>query len=219
MPGCLIVLDRWGHVATTIQGKPINGPWDMTAWDHGDRPVLFVSNVLNGTVAANGAVVNGGTVARIDLKVEGSAMPVVKSETVVGWGFPEKSDPAALVIGPTGLALDHKGNLYVADTQDNRIAVISNALWRDTASHRGRMVSENGHLMQPLGLALAPNGDILTVNGGDGNAVEVTPKGHQVAVKLLDSSGAGTLFGLAVAPGGHGFYFVDDGMNNLQLLH
>jgi hypothetical protein len=31
--------------------------------------------------------------------------------------------------------------------------------------------------------------------------------------------GAGTLFGLAIAPGGEGIYFVDDGNNTLNLLH
>jgi len=30
-------------------------------------------------------------------------------------------------------------------------------------------------------------------------------------MKLLDSVGAGTLFGLAVTPNGEGLYFVDDG--------
>jgi hypothetical protein len=219
MAGCLIVLDPMGHVATTIQGGVVNGPWDMTAWDRGDDPVLFVSNVLNGTVAANGAVVHRGTVARIDLTDADSSMPHVASERVIASGFPEKTDPAALVIGPTGLALDGMGNLYVADTLDNRIAVVSDAATRTTASHRGRTVSEQDHLNQPLGLALAPNGDILTVNAADGNAVEITPSGYQVAVKLLDATGAGTLFGLAMAPDREGFYFVDDGSNDLQLLH
>ena len=219
MAGCLIVLNRWGHVAATIQGGMINGPWDMTAWDSGANPVLFVSNVLNGTVAANGNVVHGGTVVRIDLANANSAMPKVTSESVIAWGFPEKSDPAALVIGPTGLALDGMGNLYVADTLDNRIAVIPNAATRMTASRMGTTVSAHNHLNQPLGLAIAPNGDILTVNAGDGNAIEINPAGHQVAVKLLDPVGAGTLFGLAVKPGGNGLYFVDDGSNKLQLLH
>jgi hypothetical protein len=218
MAGCLIVLNRWGHVATTIQGGLINGPWDMTAWDRGDDPILFVSNVLNGTVAAGGSVVHRGTVVRIDISDADSAMPKVDSERVIGSGFAEKTDPAALVIGPTGLALDGMGNLYVADTLVNRIAVIHDAATRTTASHRGMTVSENNHLNQPLGLTLAPNGDILAVNAGDGNAIEITPTGHQVAVKLLDAAGAGTLFGLAVAPGGDGLYFVDDGSNNLQLV-
>ena len=219
MAGCLIVLDRTGHVAATIAGGPINGPWDMTAWDRGDDPVLFVSNVLNGTVAANGGVVNRGTVVRIDISGAESAMPHVTSERVIGSGFPEKTDPAALVIGPTGLALDGMGNLFVADTVANRIAVIPNAAARTTASHRGLTVSKNGSLNGPLGLAIAPNGDVLAANANDGNAVEISPTGHQVAMKLLDSVGAGTLFGLAVTPNGEGLYFVDDGSNNLQLLH
>jgi hypothetical protein len=216
--GCLIVLNRWGHVAGTIHGGPINGPWDMTAADRGDSAVLFVSNVLNGTVAAGGMVVNGGTVVRLNLRIPDGHMPIVTSERVIGWGFPEKTDPNALVIGPTGLGLSGD-TLYVADTLGNRIGAIHDALDRTSASHRGTTVSKNGSLNQPLGLAIAPNGDILTVNASDGNAVETTPSGHQVVTRMIDAAGAGSLFGLAVALGGNGLYYVADDSNTLQLLH
>jgi hypothetical protein len=216
--GCLIVLNRWGHVVETIQGGPINGPWDMTSLDRGDNALLFVSNVLNGTVAAGGSVVDSGTVVRIALWNLDGSKPLIGAERVIGWGFPERTDPAALVIGPTGLGLAGD-DLYVADTLSNRIAVIGDAVDRMSASHRGKTVSENHNLNQPLGLAVAPDGGIVTMNAGDGNAVETTPGGHQVVTRLLDSSGGGTLFGLAVAPDGNGLYFVDDGSNNLQLLH
>ena len=63
--GCLIVLDRWGHVRETFTGRGINGPWDMTSADFGRAADLFVTNVLNGTVAAKGATVHRGTVVRI----------------------------------------------------------------------------------------------------------------------------------------------------------
>ena len=66
--GCLLVLDSRGNVRETLAGHGINGPWDLTAADHGDDAQLFVANVLNGTVAAKGAVVNRGTVLRIDLE-------------------------------------------------------------------------------------------------------------------------------------------------------
>jgi len=64
---------------------------------------------------------------------------------------------------------------------------------------------------------------VLTVNSGDGNIVETTPDGMQVATHTLEISGsppgAGALFGLAVAPQGTGVYYVDDATNTLDLLH
>jgi len=85
-------------------------------------------------------------------------------------------------------------------------------------------VTANGSLNDPLGLTIAPNGDILTMNGGDGNIVETTPAGQHIAVKMLDTSpappgpnGNGTLFGVAAVS--NGVYFVDDGTNTLNELH
>ena len=216
--GCLIVVNRWGKAVETFSGGPINGPWDMTALDGGDWAVLFVTNVLNGTVAASPNVVHRGTVLRIRLSIGDEGMPRIRSERIIGSGFAERTDPAALVIGPTGVALGSNGTLYVADTQNNRVAAISNALERDSASAGGRTVSQGASLNAPLGLTRAPNGDLLAANGGDGNLVEVTPSGMQVATKTVEPGGAGTLFGLTIVPGGNGVYFVDDGTNQLGLL-
>ena len=63
--GCLIVLDRWGTSGRRSPATGINGPWDMTALDLGSQADLFVTNVLNGTVAAKGGTVFGGTVLRL----------------------------------------------------------------------------------------------------------------------------------------------------------
>jgi sugar lactone lactonase YvrE len=219
--GCLIVLDRNGAAVATLSGNGINGPWDMTALDLGGFVVLFVTNVLNGTVAANGSVVHGGTVLRIALLTPPTGAPRELTRMVIATGFPERTDPNALVIGPTGLSLSRDGRLFVGDTLQNRIAAIPFALFRIDDAGTGVTISESGALKGPLGLATAPNGNILTVNSGDGNMVETTPGGEQVAVKPVDVShqGAGTLFGLAIAPNSHGVYFVDDGNNTLNLMH
>lgn len=223
--GCLLVLNNQGRVVETLSGSrhgaAINGPWDMTAFDGGEFAELFVSNVLNGAVAANGNVVNGGTVIRIVLLLEEDSNPRELSRTVVGSNFPERSDPVALVIGPTGLGLGEEGTLYVADTLGNRIAAIPNALVRSTSGGAGTTVSTGGALNGPLGLVVAPNHNILTVNSGDGNLVEITPGGSQFPAKAIDTSGqgGGTLFGLTVRRNGRGIYFVDDGDNTLDLLH
>jgi hypothetical protein len=234
--GCLIVLDSNGNPVETFYGSLINGPWDMTWSERGNEAMLFVTNVLNGTVAAGGSVVHQGTVVRINLGNSETQMPWIESMTVIGSGFAQRTDPAALVLGATGVALspncndddndgrDHHGSvLYVADTLNNGIRAISNPLFRTNSDGTGALAASGGALNQPLGLTVAPNGNILTVNGGDGFIVEFNAHGNQIAKKLIDNTGgpppgAGTLFGLIYVPD-TGVYFVDDGSNTLNLLH
>jgi hypothetical protein len=221
--GCLLVLNSDGRVVETFHGHGINGPWDMTAVSGRGVSALFVTNVLNGTVAGGGAVVHRGTVLRLIVTTPAHGLPRLIADTTIGSGFPEQTNASALVIGPTGVGLGRNGTLYVADTLNNRIAAIPNALFRMRSGGTGLTVSRNGALKGPLGVAIAPNGDILAVNSANGNLVEIRPDGRQVAVKKLDTSGspagAGALFGLAVAPRGDGVYFVDDATNTLDLLH
>lgn len=246
--GCLIVLDSMGNPVETFSGASINGPWDMTAAEDNTGAKLFVTNVLNGTVAANGNAVNQGTVIRIDLRISKGSMPSIKSITEIGSGFPERTDLGALVIGPTGLGLspgrgggngdsksgegekrDNQRVLYVADSLSNRIAMIPDALNRTTSAGTGTTLTAGGSLNDPLGLAVDNSGNIFTVNGNDGFMTVFDPHGEQIAMKLLDSTvnpppappappGAGALFGLAIAPNG-GVYFVDDVSNTLNFFH
>ena len=223
--GALTILNARGHVVKTLTGHGINGPWDMTSVVHRDRATLFVTNVLNGTVAARGMTVNKGTVLRIELRIRHGDQPSVASIRTIATGFAEHTDPDALVVGPTGVGLGRAGVLYVADSNGNRIAAIPHAMTRRSVIGGGGMtVSSMGSLNDPLGLAIAPNGDVVTMNGGDGKVVETSPSGHQVATKTLVADGAGDLFGLAVAPRGKGIFFVNDAgsgsaANSLQLQH
>jgi hypothetical protein len=225
--GCLIVLNSSGSVVRTISGGLINGPWDMTGTQFGNQAVLFVTNVLNGLspAAPPTTVVNGGTVVRIVLDLRTDR---VDSEAVIANDLPERNDPAALVVGPTGVGLGLHGSvLYVASTEDNRIRAIPAPFFLPGPFFGpGFTVTSGGSLNGPLGLTVAPNGDIISVNAGDGNAVETVPcGGQQIATSLLDNTpvagspnGDGTLFGIALTPNGKGLYFVDDGSNTLNLL-
>jgi hypothetical protein len=220
--GCLLVLDSNGSVVETFFGSLISGPWDMTAFDAGSSADLFVTNVLNGTVAAGGKVVHEGTVTRLTLIGLNGKKPELQAITVIGSGFSERTDPAALVIGPTGVGLSPEADLlYVADSLNNRITAIPDPVFRDTSAGTGATVTQGGSLNDPLGLAVARDGNILTVNGNNGFLVITTPNGDQVFKKLLDSSGTppgnGALFGLVPVPG-HGLYYVDDATNTLNLF-
>jgi hypothetical protein len=219
--GCLIVLDSEGKAVETIASRNIQGPWDSTVRNEGSKTTLFVSNALNGGAAQGIHTIDNSTVLRIELESGEGQMPKVLSETVIANGIPWIDSAEALVLGPTGLALASNGTLYVASTEDSKILAISEAMTRTApAAKGGTVLTEGGHLKEPLGMVLAPNGNIITSNGGDGNMVETTPAGQQIAVQTADrQTGAGSLFGLVIAPEGNGIYFVDDGENTLNLLH
>jgi hypothetical protein len=219
--GCMIVLDSEGKAISTIANNNIQGPWDSTAKSEGSKTSLFISNALNGGAAKGEKVINNSTVLRIDLESGEGQPPKVLSEQIIAEGIPWVNSEEALVLGPTGLALASNGTLYVASTQDNRILAIPEAATRTTAlPHGGTVVTEGGHLKEPLGLVLAPNGNLIATNGGDGNMVEITPQGQQVAVQTADTkTGAGSLFGLVISPSANSIYYVDDGENTLNVLH
>ncbi len=220
--GCLLVLDSNGTLVETFSGHGINGPWDMAVSDSGITASLFVTNVLNGTVAGGGNVVNRGTVLRLNLAIANGSMPSLQSMTTIGSTFSEKTDPNALMIGPTGVYLGADGStLYVADSVNNRIASISNALKRTTSAGTGTPVLSGHSLNDPLGLTVTSTGNIITANGDDGFMVLTSPSGTQIGKTLLDSSGnppgSGALFGVAFVTSA-GLYYVDDATNTLRLF-
>jgi hypothetical protein len=217
--GCLLVLDSKGNVVEIWSGHGINGPWDMTATEHGSTGSLFVTNVLNGTVAAKGVVAHKGTVIRLDLSLPSGKPPLLTKSTVVGSGFPERTDPGALVVGPTGVGVGSAGQLYVADTANNKINVIAHATTRTNSGGEGTTLTSGGAFNNPLGLVVAPSGAVLTVNAGDGRMVVTNSAGKQTATVMLDASGkpkgAGALFGLILSSKGL-LFFVDDATNTFD---
>jgi hypothetical protein len=75
--------------------------------------------------------------------------------------------------------------------------------------------SIGGALNAPLGMTLAPDGDLVVVNGNNGDAVEITPQGRQLATKTLVRNGAGDLFGIITTSEGN-LLAVNDGTNALE---
>jgi uncharacterized protein (TIGR03118 family) len=216
--GSLIILDSNGKVVDMLtDNKFLDGPWDLTVVDHGNQAQVFVSNVLSGTVT------------RIDFVIPKGGTPQAVSMTQIASGYATRTDPNALVVGPTGLAYDPKSEtLYVASTGDNAIYAIRDA--DDTQKDRGKgklVVSDDVHLHGPLGLVIAPNGDLIASNGDAQNPdpnnpnelVEFTPKGKFVGQFQLDPGNPGGAFGIALstANGELRFAAVDDNTNTLNI--
>ncbi|MDB5308511.1 MAG: beta-propeller fold protein [Gemmataceae bacterium] len=216
--GSLLILDASGKVVTTLTDSALlNGPWDLAVNDRGDFAQVFVSNVLSGTVT------------RIDLSIPDGGTPVVESETQIASGYAHRTDPAALVVGPTGLAYDARTDtLYVASTGDNAIYAVRDAGGARHDHGKGQLIyNDPAHLHGPLGLVLAPNGDLIVANGDAVNPdpahpnelVEITRTGKFVSEFQLDPGAGGAAFGLAVtsANGVLRFAAVDDNTNTVHI--
>ena len=201
--GCLIVLDSHGKPVQTWVSPKINGPWDMAVQSGSGHADLYVSNVLSRSGGGTPPPAGLCTVVRVAVSLPAGQRPRMTGVTVVGSGFLWRLNQAALVQGPTGLALGPNGTLYVASTLGDSISAIPHAATRTTAeSGTADVLTRGGGLNGPLGLTRAPDGDLIAVNGNNGNAVEVTPGGRQVARVTLVPGGAGDLFGITPATDG-----------------
>jgi hypothetical protein len=208
----LQLVDRFGKVKATWADP--DGPWDLTIDDHGAWAHIFVSNVLSGKVV------------RIDVTVTSTSV-TVRHTTTIASGYTVQPSQAAVVLGPTGLAFDEgTDTLYVASTAENTIYSVSQASSRTTAVKKGDIVFSDPHLIGPLALRFAPNGDLLTANGDatpnanplhPSEIVEFTRRGKFVREYNVDASQGGA-FGLdtrADADGGANFAVIDDVTNDL----
>jgi hypothetical protein len=223
--GSLLFLDKNAKVVPPPYANAnLDGPWDLAIDDDFDHAKIFVSSVLNGTVV------------RLDVSV-GSSSVTVNSITVIANGYSFSPPPATPVfaLGPTGLAYDDERDvLYVASTQDNKIFKIPQAGARTTPVSQGILVYEDStHLRGPLGLALEPNGNLLTANGDAVNSppatppplpsqiVEFTKEGKFIGQLSVDPV-AGAAFGIAVArqtDDSARFAAVNDDDNTIDVLN
>ncbi len=215
MPGSLLVINNEGHVVSTISGPQIQGPWDMTVDDEGNRAIAFVSMVLSGKVL------------RLDLNVSAAGV-MVTNMTEIASGYRHRGDPAAFEVGPTGLVFDRtKDLLYVASTDDNAVFAIDDAAMRHDSEGRGRVIyTDPVHLHGPLGMAEAPNGHLLVANSDVINSnpnlpseiVEFTKQGTFVRELSVDPAQGGS-FGLSVNVDDQTSFFaaVDDNTATLTI--
>ncbi|MDB5290009.1 MAG: hypothetical protein JWL69_1250, partial [Phycisphaerales bacterium] len=157
----------------------------------------------------------------------GKSIALVKT-TQIASGYTHRSDPAALELGPTGLAFDsHHNTLFVASTADEAIYAIPKASKATSSAGIGSLIFQDStHLHGPLGLTQAPNGDLIVANGDALNAdpnqpselVEITRSGTFVSQFSIFSS-TGAPFGIALESSGKSISLaaVNDDNNMLQI--
>lgn len=216
-----------------VANPPIQGPWSMTVDDNGTgRASLYLSMVENGTVV------------RFDFRYDSDAQNILLDNfTTIASGYTVKTDTTGLILGPTGLfhftqpdpitGYPHD-DLFVASSAEDMLFLVTDAGWT-TTNVAGTMKGTPIHVVQnvvdaagmqttvnplhgPLGLALAPDGNLVVANSDPANSndpahpselVEFQPTGTTnadgsvnapvVSMYSIDPATGGA-FGLTFAP-------------------
>jgi len=219
-PGKLSVLSPNGAFLGTFGTlSTIDGPWAMAVYDTGNgvsgTAHVWISNVLSGVVS------------RFDITY--TATNISATALVLASGFTHRTDPAALVLGPTGLAYDPIHDiLYVASSTDNAVYQIPTAAAPHTASVSASLFFEDPiHLHGPLDLTILPNGHFLVADSDGSNVdpnqpselVEYSATGAFLGQMSVDPNNGGA-FGVAINNLGWGTFrlaAVDDNANTLSI--
>ncbi|MCY0878291.1 MAG: hypothetical protein OWU84_05065 [Firmicutes bacterium] len=204
---------------SVIQSPLFDGPWGQVFVPNQTAPAFLVTNALNGTIDA----------------MYDFAPPNFNTDTqvsVIGQGLAHMGTNASNVEGPQGMVYDPNTHMvYVTDAADNSIRAF---YWNGPGTPnqgQGQLIYQGGALNKPAGITLDPlNGDLLVVNQGNNNLVEIAlNNGHAYVAgqKVLDSTpvnpetGAGSaLFGVTatVSNGQLLVYFTDDNTNTVDVL-
>src|ERR1700683_566653 len=102
-----------------------------------------------------------------------------------------------VLAGPYGVALDPKGDVWVADTGHDRVVEFASSGWL--------MFSFAGGLEQPEGIAVDATGHVWVADTGHDRVVEFSPAGRQIRTFGSAGSGPGQLdqpVALAISPFG-----------------
>jgi hypothetical protein len=221
------IVDPNGHLVTTLAGGPWHGPFGQA---FSPTPGPF------GVAAFYESNASDGSIVRININP-----PHPFTFDVIATGFDVNHGVPGSILGPSGLQYDVRHDrLYIVDGANNTLVAlrhvstipaggihVTGTTFSGPFRHRARLVFSGAPLNGPISSALLPNGHLVLGNtldpAGENLMVEITPRGHEVFVKNVDTGAAGALFGM-VASGRRGdfddtrLYFNDDNENTVKVL-
>ncbi len=197
------ILAYSGNGGAAISAQ-LNTPLGVAADSTGN---LYISDTLNNVVR------------KIDAK---GVITAFAGNGSPGNGGDNGAATSAQLNGPQGLAVDASGNLYIADTQNNRIRKVSGATITTIAG-------ANNELGLPFGIALDSAGNIYAAEFGRNRVSKISPAGAVSTIAGNGVAGYGgdggpaasamlsTPQGVAVDTAGN-VYIADTGNNRVRVV-
>ena len=147
-----------GGEATSAQlsipsGVAVDSAGNIYIADTGNLRVRKVVNGVITTLAGNGTP-----------GFSGDNGPAASAQ--FGEYFPQDDDPNTYTVGPTGVAVDFAGNVYIADTNNNRIRKVSNGVITTMAGNGSAGFTGDGGeaakapLLEPYSVAVDSAGNL-----------------------------------------------------------
>jgi hypothetical protein len=216
-----------GALLTTIPAGPWHHPFGQA---FSPRTGPFGNGAFHVSNAGDGSIV------RVNLTSHGFTFDVIATGFAVNGGAPGS------ILGPSGLQYDNEHDrLWIVDGADNSLTALqfvsfipaggvvahSNGTFTGSARHFAHRVFAGAPLNGPISSALLPGGHLVLGNTLDPNGtnlmVEITPRGHVVATKNVDTGASGAIFGMVATGRGEDrdettLYFNDDNDNTVKAL-
>lgn len=175
--------------------------------DGGPASIAQLNAPSNLALDANGNLYFSDTANNRVRKISpGGSITTVAGTAIAGFSGDSGPAVSAELNGPTGLALDQDGNLYIADTNNNRIrkvlpngTILSIAGNGNAAFFGDGSVAQNAAIHAPQGVAIDSAGNLYIADTGNQRIRKALQNGTMTTLAGNGSAGAGGDGGLAAA--------------------
>jgi len=169
-------------IITTIAGTGIAG----FSGDNGVDSSAQLSNPTALAVDANGNLYIADTDNQRIRKISGTTITTVAGNGEQGFSGDGGAATAAGIDSPNGVAVDAAGNIYIADTHNQRIRKVSNGIISTIAGNSSKSyggdggAATNAFLARPRGLSVDAQGNIYIADS-DNNRIRLITAAGDIA--------------------------------------